>query len=131
MGKRKERRLAAKTAANRRVKLDLLAEPSGRDFGESSNKEEVGGGDSANNHAGSPNSPSSSEGIIVLVDVYFIQDMFALPRYSFQTVRWLWYWELNWSSELVQHSHSVSLIEIPDMLCPFFSARRVSTYHQD
>ncbi|KAI3769118.1 hypothetical protein L6452_00217 [Arctium lappa] len=59
MGKRKERRLAAKTAANRRVKLDLLPEPSG-DFGESSNKE-VGGGDSANNHAGSPNSPSSSE----------------------------------------------------------------------
>lgn len=71
------------------------------------------------------------EGVIVLVDVYFIQDMFALPRYSFQTVRWLWYWELNWSSELVQLSHSVSLIEIPDMLCPFFSARRVSTFQQD
>ncbi|XP_024967569.1 formin-binding protein 4 isoform X2 [Cynara cardunculus var. scolymus] len=60
------------------------------------------------------------EGVIVLVDVYFIQDMFALPRYSFQTVRWLWYWELNWSTELVQLSHSVSLIEIPDMLYPFF-----------
>lgn len=29
MGKRKERRLAAKTNAGRRVKLDLFAEPSG------------------------------------------------------------------------------------------------------
>lgn len=61
MGKRKERRLAAKTAVNRRVKLDLLAEPSG-DFGDSSGKEELEGGDNAKKHAGSPNSPSSSGG---------------------------------------------------------------------
>ncbi|KAK9057174.1 hypothetical protein SSX86_024541 [Deinandra increscens subsp. villosa] len=59
MGNRKERRLSAKTAANRRVKLDLLAEPSG-DFGDSSNQEEVVVGGNGKNHAGSPNSPSSS-----------------------------------------------------------------------
>ncbi|XP_023728363.1 uncharacterized protein LOC111876068 isoform X1 [Lactuca sativa] len=59
MGKRKERRLAAKTAVNRRVKLDLMAEPSG-DFGDSSNKEDVEGGGNSKNHAGSPDSPSSS-----------------------------------------------------------------------
>ncbi|KAL4561466.1 hypothetical protein LXL04_033632 [Taraxacum kok-saghyz] len=84
---RKERRLASKTAVNRRVKLDLLAEPSG-DFGDSSNKEDVEGGGSSKTHADSPNSPSSS-------------------------VRWLWYWELNRSSDPVQLCHSVSLIEIP------------------
>ena len=33
MGKRKERRLAAKSAAGRRVKLDLFAEPIGKRFG--------------------------------------------------------------------------------------------------
>lgn len=32
------------------------------DFGDPSNKEEVGGGDNANTHAGSPDSPSSSGG---------------------------------------------------------------------
>lgn len=32
MGKRKERRLAAKVGAGRRVKLDLFAEPSGIQF---------------------------------------------------------------------------------------------------
>lgn len=32
MGKRKERRLAAKIGAGRRVKLDLFAEPSGNFF---------------------------------------------------------------------------------------------------
>ncbi|CAH1450992.1 unnamed protein product [Lactuca virosa] len=47
--------------------------------------------------------------------------MFALPRYSFQNVRWLWYWELNWSSEPVQLCHSVSLIEIPHMLLRHFN----------
>ncbi|MFS7985251.1 hypothetical protein Hanom_Chr11g00996301 [Helianthus anomalus] len=61
MGKRKERRLNAKSAANRRVKLDLLPEPSG-DFGDSSNQEDVGVGGNGKNHAGSPNSPSSSGG---------------------------------------------------------------------
>ncbi|KAM0063710.1 putative WW domain-containing protein [Helianthus debilis subsp. tardiflorus] len=60
MGKRKERRLNAKSAANRRVKLDLLPEPSG-DFGDSSNQEDVGVGGNGKNHAGSPNSPSSSD----------------------------------------------------------------------
>ncbi|KAK1440189.1 hypothetical protein QVD17_06014 [Tagetes erecta] len=58
MGKRKDRRL---TSANRRVKLDLLAEPSG-DFGDSSNQEEVEVGGNGKHHAGSPNSPSSSGG---------------------------------------------------------------------
>lgn len=32
MGKRKERRLAAKSAAGRRMKLDLFAEPTGKRF---------------------------------------------------------------------------------------------------
>lgn len=58
------------------------------------------------------------KGVIILVDVYFIQDFLALPRYSFQTVKWMWYWEVNWSSMPVQLCHTVSsLIEIPDMLC--------------
>ncbi|KAI7758383.1 hypothetical protein M8C21_001934 [Ambrosia artemisiifolia] len=56
MGKRKERRLNA----NRRVKLDLLPEPSG-DFGDTTNQEEVGVGGNGKNQAGSPNSPSSSD----------------------------------------------------------------------
>ncbi|PWA82895.1 WW domain-containing protein [Artemisia annua] len=61
MGNRKERRLAAKTGSNRRVKLDLhLPEQPSGDFGDPSNKEEVGGGDNANTHTGSPDSPSSS-----------------------------------------------------------------------
>lgn len=38
----------------------------------------------------------------------------------FQTVRWLWYWELNWSSHPVQLCHNVSLIEIPHMLSSAF-----------
>ncbi|XP_071699014.1 uncharacterized protein [Rutidosis leptorrhynchoides] len=59
MVNRKERRLAAKTGSNRRVKLDILAEPPSGDFGDSLNKE-VGGGGKANNDAGSHNSPSSS-----------------------------------------------------------------------
>lgn len=63
MGNRKERRLAAKTGSNRRVKLDLhLPEQPSGDFGDPSNKEEVGGGENANTHAGSPDSPSSSGG---------------------------------------------------------------------
>ncbi|KAI3510191.1 hypothetical protein L1887_25722 [Cichorium endivia] len=78
MGKRKERRLAAKTAVNRRVKLDLLAEPSG-DFGDSSGKEELEGGDNAKNHAGSPNSPSSSgqkpENPLLLLGQYSDEEM--------------------------------------------------------
>ncbi|OVA05119.1 WW domain [Macleaya cordata] len=59
MGKRKERRLAALSAAGRRVKLDLFAEPSG-DLGGSSGNDEVEGGLDQNNRAGVPNSPSSS-----------------------------------------------------------------------
>lgn len=61
MGRRKERRLAASSAAGRRVKLDLVAEPSG-DLGGSSVQKEVGGDDNTKNHAGLPNSPSSSGG---------------------------------------------------------------------
>ncbi|CAA0815402.1 WW domain-containing protein [Striga hermonthica] len=57
MGRRKERRLAAINAAGRRVKLDLLAEPSG-DVGGSSGKEQVGGDGDPKSHATS--SPSSS-----------------------------------------------------------------------
>ncbi|KAK9091814.1 hypothetical protein Syun_026725 [Stephania yunnanensis] len=57
MGRRKERRLAAMSAAGRRVKLDLFAEPSG-DLGGSSRKEVEGDLDQDN--AGVPNSPSSS-----------------------------------------------------------------------
>lgn len=61
MGKRKERRLAAQSAAGRRVKLDLFAEPSG-DLGASSAKDEVGGEGDSENRAGLPKSPSSSGG---------------------------------------------------------------------
>ncbi|XP_076882586.1 uncharacterized protein LOC143531088 isoform X2 [Bidens hawaiensis] len=61
MGNRKERRRSAKAAgANRRVKLDLLSEPSG-DFGDSSNQEELGVGGNGKNQALSPSSPSSSD----------------------------------------------------------------------
>ncbi|EPS69240.1 hypothetical protein M569_05528, partial [Genlisea aurea] len=42
MGRRKERRLAAMSAAGRRVKVDLSTEPSG-DLGGSSAQEDVGG----------------------------------------------------------------------------------------
>ncbi|CAL8998654.1 unnamed protein product [Prunus brigantina] len=59
MGKRKERRLAAKTNAGRRVKLDLFAEPSG-DLGGSAEHDELGGDMKSKGHAGLPNSPSSS-----------------------------------------------------------------------
>ncbi|KAF8414291.1 hypothetical protein HHK36_002293 [Tetracentron sinense] len=59
MGKRKERRLAALSAAGRRVKLDLFAEPSG-ELGGSSVHDEVGGDLDQNHLAGVPNSPSSS-----------------------------------------------------------------------
>ncbi|KAK4439670.1 hypothetical protein Salat_0301900 [Sesamum alatum] len=58
MGRRKERRLAAISAAGRRVKLDLFAEPPG-DLGGSSAQEEVGG-DGAKTHAELPSSPTSS-----------------------------------------------------------------------
>lgn len=62
MGRRKERRLAAKTGGGRRVKLDLFAEPSG-DLGGSSDQNEVGGNDDGTkNQAGLPNSPSTSGG---------------------------------------------------------------------
>ncbi|KAM7495667.1 hypothetical protein LguiB_030276 [Lonicera macranthoides] len=73
MGKRKERRLAAMTSAGRRVKLDLFAEPSG-DLGGSSGQDEVGGDDDSKNHAGLPNSPSSSgqqpENPLLLLEQY-------------------------------------------------------------
>ncbi|KAM1494411.1 hypothetical protein EV2_029776 [Malus domestica] len=59
MGKRKERRLAAKTNAGRRVKLDLFAEPSG-DVGGSAEHDEHGEDTKSKDHAGVPNSPSSS-----------------------------------------------------------------------
>ncbi|KAL5548753.1 hypothetical protein UlMin_003984 [Ulmus minor] len=59
MGKRKERRLAAKSNAGRRVKLDLFAEPSG-DLGGSTVNDEVGAEKESKNGAGLPNSPSSS-----------------------------------------------------------------------
>ncbi|XP_022877742.1 uncharacterized protein LOC111395813 [Olea europaea var. sylvestris] len=59
MGRRKERRLAAMSAAGRRVKLDLFAEPSG-DSGASSAEDKVGENGDSENHAGLPNSPSSS-----------------------------------------------------------------------
>lgn len=61
MGKRKERRLAAKTNAGRRVKLDLFAEPSG-DLGGSAEHDELGGDMKSKGHDGLPNSPSSSGG---------------------------------------------------------------------
>ncbi|XP_027172591.1 uncharacterized protein LOC113772203 [Coffea eugenioides] len=73
MGRRKERRLAALSAAGRRLKLDLIAEPSG-DLGGSSVQKEVGGDDNTKNHAGLPNSPSSSgkraENPLVLLGQY-------------------------------------------------------------
>ncbi|KAK9268726.1 hypothetical protein L1049_000487 [Liquidambar formosana] len=59
MGKRKERRLAAMSAAGRRVKLDLFAEPTG-DLDGSSVHEEIGGDLDSKHRAGLPNSPSSS-----------------------------------------------------------------------
>ncbi|XP_016473971.2 uncharacterized protein LOC107795793 isoform X2 [Nicotiana tabacum] len=59
MGRRKERKLAAKSAAGRRVKLDLFAEPSG-DLGGSSVQDGVGGEEESKIHAELPNSPSSS-----------------------------------------------------------------------
>ncbi|XP_016439055.1 uncharacterized protein LOC107764989 isoform X2 [Nicotiana tabacum] len=59
MGRRKERKLAAKSAAGRRVKLDLFAEPSG-DLGGSSIQDGVGGEEESKIHAELPNSPSSS-----------------------------------------------------------------------
>ncbi|KAK4363928.1 hypothetical protein RND71_015286 [Anisodus tanguticus] len=59
MGRRKERKLAAKSAAGRRVKLDLFAEPSG-DLGGSSVQDEVGGEEESKSPAELPNSPSSS-----------------------------------------------------------------------
>ncbi|KAL3643267.1 hypothetical protein CASFOL_014082 [Castilleja foliolosa] len=65
MGRRKERRLASISAAGRRVKLDLFAEPSG-DVSGSSPQEEVGGYGDSKSNAKLPSSPSSSG--------------------------WLWYW---------------------------------------
>ncbi|KMT12996.1 hypothetical protein BVRB_4g090730 isoform A [Beta vulgaris subsp. vulgaris] len=59
MGKRKERRLAAKIGAGRRVKLDLFAEPSG-DLGGSSAKDEDGKDVDSKLDQELPNSPSSS-----------------------------------------------------------------------
>ncbi|TMX01597.1 hypothetical protein EJD97_024204 [Solanum chilense] len=61
MGRRKERKLAAKGAAGRRVKLDLFADPPG-DLGGSSVQDEVGGEEESKIHAELPNSPSSSGG---------------------------------------------------------------------
>lgn len=49
------------SAAGRRVKLDLFAEPSG-DSGASSAQDKVGEYSDSENHAGLPNSPSSSGG---------------------------------------------------------------------
>ncbi|XP_031479334.1 uncharacterized protein LOC116250091 isoform X2 [Nymphaea colorata] len=59
MGKRKERRLAAMMAANRRVKLDLFAEPTG-EMVEASLNDEAGGGFDQNDHPVECKSPSSS-----------------------------------------------------------------------
>ncbi|XP_042520886.1 uncharacterized protein LOC122094221 [Macadamia integrifolia] len=59
MGKRKERRLAALSAAGRRVKLDLFAEPSG-DMGGSSVHDEVEVDKDPNSCAGVPSSSSTS-----------------------------------------------------------------------
>ncbi|KAG5550952.1 hypothetical protein RHGRI_009391 [Rhododendron griersonianum] len=61
MGKRKERRLAAKVGAGRRVKLDLFAEPSGESGG-SSAQDELGMDMDPSHLARSPDSPSSSGG---------------------------------------------------------------------
>ncbi|XP_020596770.1 uncharacterized protein LOC110036624 [Phalaenopsis equestris] len=59
MGKRKERRLAAMSAANRRVKLDLLAEPS-EEANYNSINEEAGVNQEHDHSASAPPSPSSS-----------------------------------------------------------------------
>ncbi|XP_073303629.1 uncharacterized protein [Primulina huaijiensis] len=59
MGRRKERRLAAISAAGRRVKLDLCVEPSG-DLGGSSARDELGGDSDSRTQADLPDSPSSS-----------------------------------------------------------------------
>ncbi|XP_021740742.1 formin-binding protein 4-like isoform X1 [Chenopodium quinoa] len=59
MGKRKERRLAAKIGAGRRVKLDLFAEPAG-DLGGTSAKDEDGKDVDSKHDPELPNSPSSS-----------------------------------------------------------------------
>ncbi|KAI0504025.1 hypothetical protein KFK09_014972 [Dendrobium nobile] len=59
MGKRKERRLAAMSATNRRVKLDLLAEPSEEAVCNSIN-EEAGVNQEQDHSASVPSSPSSS-----------------------------------------------------------------------
>ncbi|KAJ7963570.1 WW domain-containing protein, putative isoform 4 [Quillaja saponaria] len=59
MGKRKERRLAAKSNAGRRVKLDLFAEPSG-ELGGSTVHDDVGEDMDSRHRDGLPNSPSSS-----------------------------------------------------------------------
>jgi hypothetical protein len=58
MGRRKERRLAAKAAAGRRVKLDLFLDPSP---GEASQKEGIGG-EIRDQQTVVPTSPSSSGG---------------------------------------------------------------------
>ncbi|MQL84736.1 hypothetical protein Taro_017227 [Colocasia esculenta] len=60
MGKRRERRLAAMSAAGRRVKLDLFAEPSGEMVDKSSKDEIKGDPDHQDHHAGVPTSPSTS-----------------------------------------------------------------------
>uniref|UniRef100_A0A1D1YYL9 Formin-binding protein 4 n=2 Tax=Anthurium amnicola TaxID=1678845 RepID=A0A1D1YYL9_9ARAE len=59
MGKRKERRLAAMSAAGRRVKLDLFAEPSGEMVDKTSN-DEIRGDPVQDHYAGVPISPSAS-----------------------------------------------------------------------
>ncbi|XP_073047936.1 uncharacterized protein [Primulina eburnea] len=59
MGRRKERRIAAISAAGRRVKLDLCVEPSG-DLGGSSAQDELGGDSDSRTQAELPDSPSSS-----------------------------------------------------------------------
>ncbi|KNA12160.1 hypothetical protein SOVF_128280 isoform A [Spinacia oleracea] len=59
MGKRKERRLASKIGAGRRVKLDLFAEPSG-DLGGTSAKDDGGNDVDSKHDLELPNSPSSS-----------------------------------------------------------------------
>lgn len=58
MGRRKERRLAAKAASGRRVKLDLFLDASP---GDASSKEGVGG-ENREQQSGVPTSPSSSGG---------------------------------------------------------------------
>ncbi|KAK4398644.1 hypothetical protein Sango_1339900 [Sesamum angolense] len=75
MGRRKERRLAAISAAGRRVKLDLFAEPSG-DLGGSSAQEEVGG-DDAKTHAELPSSPTSSgqQNPLLLLEQYSDEEL--------------------------------------------------------